>query len=59
MNADRRVELYDEVQQILAEEIPVIPLWHEHNIAVMNKSVTNYHVLPNARLAGFAEIEKR
>lgn len=58
MSRDERIEVYDEIQKILASDLPIIPLWHEDNIAVMNRSVKNYGVLPNARLAAFATIHK-
>jgi peptide/nickel transport system substrate-binding protein len=47
----RRVARYAEAQRILATDLPVIPLWHEDNIAVMNRDVTGYQVIPSARLA--------
>jgi peptide/nickel transport system substrate-binding protein len=58
MARDARVDIYREVQQILAHDLPIIPLWHEDNIAVMNKSVRGYGVFPNARLADFARLHK-
>jgi peptide/nickel transport system substrate-binding protein len=45
---------YDEVQEILARELPVIPLWHEHNVAVMNVDVRDFHIDPGASLWGLA-----
>jgi peptide/nickel transport system substrate-binding protein len=54
----RRIELYGEVQEILARELPVIPLWHEDNIAVMNVDVRDYEVLPSARFSGLAKAWK-
>jgi ABC-type transport system substrate-binding protein len=34
---------------ILAEELPYVSLWHEHNIAVLKKGISGYHTTPNAR----------
>lgn len=56
---DRRLEIYGEVQKILAEELPVVPLWHEDNIAVMNVGVAGYEILPHAGLSGLATAHKR
>jgi len=56
---ERRKTIYAKVQRIVAEDLPIIPLWHEHNIAVMNRSLSGYSVLPNARLAGFAKVKKK
>lgn len=59
MNRDKRVDIYREVQEILAHDLPIIPLWHEDNIAVMNRRVQDYDVFPNARLADFARLRKK
>lgn len=56
---DRRLAIYGEVQQILAAELPVIPLWHEDNIAVMNIAVDGYEILPHAGITGLASAHKR
>ncbi len=55
----RRRQIYGEVQKILADELPVIPLWHEDNIAVMNKDVSGYQLWPNARLSGLVGAKKK
>ena len=54
-----RGQLYAEVQTILADEIPVIPLWHEDNLALMNVDIAGYRVFPNARFAGLTVASKR
>jgi peptide/nickel transport system substrate-binding protein len=55
----RRLAVYSEVQQILAREVPVIPLWHEDNVAIRNVDVEGYVILPNAALIGLATAYKR
>lgn len=55
----RRLAAYSEVQQILAREVPVIPLWHEDNVAIRNVDVEGYVILPNAGLSGLATAYKR
>jgi peptide/nickel transport system substrate-binding protein len=58
--ADRaeRVALYADVQRQLAADLPVIPLFHEDNVALVNADVVDYVVLPNARLSGLARARK-
>jgi len=51
---NRRLPLYDEVQAILRDELPVIPLWHEHNVIVRSRRLVGYEILPNGRLTGLA-----
>ncbi|MBL4632268.1 MAG: ABC transporter substrate-binding protein [Kofleriaceae bacterium] len=58
MDREKRKEYYREVQIILATELPVIPLWHEDNIAVMNTTIKGYTLLPSSRFAGFANASK-
>ncbi len=58
MDREQRKQIYAEVQRIVAADVPIVPLWHEHNIAVMNRSVHGYELLPNARLANFAAVTK-
>lgn len=53
-----RIALYADVQRQLAEDLPVIPLWHEDNVAIVNADVVDFVVLPNARLSGLARARK-
>lgn len=55
--AERR-RLYGEVQAQLADDLPIVPLWHEHNVAVVNVDVDGYEVLPNARLTALSRVTK-
>ena len=45
----RRAEIYGEIQQILAEELPYVSLWHEDNVAVLREGIEGYYTTPNAR----------
>lgn len=56
---DERLALYGEAQQILARELPVIPLWHADNIAILNVAVSGYEILPSARFAGLVRARKQ
>jgi len=56
--ASRRAEIYREVQRVVAEDLPVLPLWHEDNVAVVSprlrevtlSPVGRYTTLPALRL---------
>ncbi|HWN69625.1 MAG TPA: ABC transporter substrate-binding protein [Haliangium sp.] len=54
-----RLRIYSELQQIVARELPVIPLWHEDNVAVMNVDVDGYELLPHAGVSGLTSAFKR
>jgi len=56
---DRRIDVYAEVQRILSIDLPIVPLWHEDNVAIVNRDVTGFEILPNARWSGFAKVRKR
>ncbi len=46
---EKRRAIYGEVQQILAEELPYISLWHPDNVAVLREGTQGYYTTPNAR----------
>lgn len=54
-----RVRIYAEVQRILADEVPVIPLWHEDNLTLMNVDVTGYRLFPTASFWGLLTTHKQ
>ena len=47
---------YRNVQRILAEELPVIPLWHEHLRVVHKNNVTGFVPMPHRRLTGLRSV---
>lgn len=46
LDQDERQELYHKVQDILAEELPVIPLYGTYEVAAMRSSVKNFRSHP-------------
>lgn len=52
---EKRKVIYQEVQAILADELPYISLWHEDNIAILRRGTTGYWVTPNARFEALKE----
>jgi peptide/nickel transport system substrate-binding protein len=53
-----RKRIYGEIQKIVAEEVPIIALWHEDTVVLTNRDVTGYRILPNARFNGLVTAEK-
>jgi peptide/nickel transport system substrate-binding protein len=51
----QRVIEYREVQRILAQELPVIPLWHEDTVAIANRRVWKYKVPRDGRFGTLAQ----
>lgn len=58
LDRGKRLELYRQAQVIFAEDVPVVPLWHEDNIAVRNVSLRGYQLSANARFGGLAVASK-
>lgn len=53
-----RLAIYSQVQKILARDVPVVPLWHEDNVAVTNADLRGYQLTPNAYFDGLATAKK-
>ena len=47
---EQRVQLYKQVQKIVIEDMPVLPLWYDQYVAVVNKRIKNFVPSP---LGGF------
>jgi peptide/nickel transport system substrate-binding protein len=58
MDRARRIAIYAQVQRILAHDLPVVPLWHEDNIAAMRREVRGFEILPTAQLTSLARTWK-
>ena len=54
----RRKQIYDQVQRQVAEDVPIVPLWHEDNVVLSNADVRGYTLTPNARLSGLRSVTK-
>jgi peptide/nickel transport system substrate-binding protein len=54
----RRKALYSAAQRIVAEDLPIIPLWHEDNVLLSNVDVQGYTIVPNARFIGLVGTTK-
>jgi peptide/nickel transport system substrate-binding protein len=55
---DQRRAAYAEVQAILARDVPIIPLWHEDNVAVMNRELRGFELFPSGSLWGLLTASK-
>jgi len=54
----KRKQIYGEAQRIIADELPILPLWHEDNIVLSNVDVKGYTIVPNARFIGLVTAAK-
>jgi peptide/nickel transport system substrate-binding protein len=56
MKVEERLVFYHEAQRIVADAIPVLPLWHEDNVAVVGPGVQGYRLLPINRYSPISDV---
>lgn len=59
INEDKRMAYYGEAQRIIGEEMPVLALWHEDNVAVVRKEAAGYRLLPLNRYSPVIGVERQ
>lgn len=59
MDRETRKGLYAQVQKILAEDLPVLSLWYEKNVAIFQKNVKGVRLRPDAGFEIFTEMSKQ
>jgi peptide/nickel transport system substrate-binding protein len=52
----KRKAAYDEVQRILADDLPYISLYHRDNIAIMRKNIDGFTMYPNGFLLSIPQM---
>ena len=58
LEQSERKRIYAAVQQILARDLPMIPLWHEDNFAIVRREVIGYHPIPTAQFSPLTRAHK-
>ncbi len=53
-----RKGLYGEVQRIVAEDLPILPLWHENNVVISGPKLTGYRLLEDADFSSLIDVRK-
>ena len=53
-----RKNIYDQVQEIVAEDLPYISLWLNNNVAVFQKGITGYEMYPNGSFDFLTKLHK-
>lgn len=59
MNSEARKGYYSAAEHILMEELPVLPLWHEDNVAILHRSLEGYRLLPINRYSPITRVVRR
>jgi peptide/nickel transport system substrate-binding protein len=59
LDLDARGALYRQAQSILAEDLPVVPLWHEDVVVVHSAALQGFRASPHGWVNGLAHARKR
>ncbi|MBA3396399.1 MAG: ABC transporter substrate-binding protein [Deltaproteobacteria bacterium] len=59
MDREKRKLIYAEAQKVVATDLPIVPLWHEDNVALTNRTMHGYTITPNARYIGLINASKQ
>ena len=46
INVEKRIRVYQEIQNIIFKDLAILPLWHENQIHIVHPRVENYKVNP-------------
>ena len=57
-NLEQRKKIYHKVQKIIADNIIVIPLWHDMEVAIIKSNITNYQVPINGSFDSLIKAKK-
>lgn len=55
---ERRKTHYQQLQKIVAEDLPYINLWHTHNFVVLQKNVKGFDLYPDGQLISLVKTTK-
>ncbi|MFY9270549.1 MAG: ABC transporter substrate-binding protein [Candidatus Manganitrophaceae bacterium] len=58
LDPEKRKAIYREVQQIVADDLPYVSLWHTMNVAVMKKEVERFILYPDGDFYGLKEARR-
>ncbi len=56
MAEEKRLGYYREAQRIAMDALPILPLWHEDNVGVVNRAIEGYRLLPINRYGPVIEV---
>lgn len=57
MDSKQRIDHYQEVQKIVAQDLPIIPLWYDTQVAIVNKRIKNYEPSRNGDYYPLTQVE--
>lgn len=58
-NFAKRKDLYKKVQRLIYDDMPIIPLWYDYEVAVVSSRVSGYVPAKNGDYSALTKVEKR
>ena len=55
----KRQSIYQKVQEIIIDDLPIIPLWYHTDVSIVHKRVTNYQPSLNGDFTPLVYVEKK
>ena len=53
---DRQARIYRELQALLLDDLPYVPLWYENQVYAARHQVTGYRLAPDGNYDGLADV---
>ena len=58
-NSQKRQAIYQKVQEIIIDDLPIIPLWYHTDVSIVHKRVVNYQPSLNGDFTPLVYVEKK
>jgi peptide/nickel transport system substrate-binding protein len=55
----KRKALYTKAQKIIAEDLPILPLWYNSNVSVIGPRVLNFEPATNGSFVPLTQVSKK
>jgi len=59
IDESRQADLYRQLQALLLQELPYVPLWYENQIFVSRSEIQGYHLASDGNYGGLNGVERR
>ena len=56
---EQQARLYRELQRLLLQELPYVPLWYENQLFVSRSDIQGYHLASDGNYDGLNDVERR
>lgn len=57
-NTNKRIEHYKKIQKVIIDDLPMVPLWYDKYVAILNKRIVRFDPSPQTGFGFLLTIEK-